>query len=792
MRNKPLSFTLLSFILLAACSRPPEKFLITEWEKKVQSQVPKTRKFASEGKATCRKDLFTAALLKEEVESLEKKFESAEKIKGKWKHLDLASLPVPQALLLKQYGNSLGDQSVLSPVKTDYSSCKDVPCIYNKIYGQEDHVAGYVHYLWYLRLGHTLSADNLVPEQKSPYAGVYNGLKYPLSDYLYSENELYGFWRLSTMLEASHGKLKVMKEIQRVPRGAELENFESTACGAAYSDGRIIFSDQCLEIESNKDFGELYPSVIHEMSHIIDFQEGDKLHIDCRSEQQDYLDLIGMYSVEYMDENKDMIKEWKFQKSRVGPGVSDYADSTPAENFAETLAYFRIEGDRTQTTISPAHFQFVSNNYYQSRSFEKKVLFPKWLSSLEPEISHLSMLSVSDCQKSENAFCLEKKMQFVKDELKTQVSLKEAEACALFQNDEVIWNDLVKNAATPYFDEYVESLRVTPEILAQLEIFRTTLQDESFARRSFILCHQEAQKDQCFERDLKTNLLTEATKLDLKERRVRDLIESYLKAHPFSHIEKSTIEQYRLFVQSQSSMLLAKGEELWKSCEERRISDEMSPAGSFFTIDDGYMISSQYNCLNENLISSVHELVSQFIVSEIPVQSYEKTLMEEEVLSFINQQWRLIYEEKRKLERDEALKGFEEKKVRIKIKLESLPKPNCTSLGLNEISGSYRYHLKKELFHESILKICQEIVTSTTTLERKKQDLEKQILKLASDRVKHCAKTKPVKARKSCLFTYWGYLEVQALKPLEKDPQYTELAQSLYGKRTSLQKQSNL
>src|SRR5690606_12112734 len=167
--------------VVASCSRKQPESLLTKWSHKVAKESSFDRVIASSSlkQQQCFKDIFDVQTLKKEVAELEKKYAGGEKVSGTWKHLDLSSLPIPQANFLKTYGDKIGD--LKNPESIDYSGCEDVPCIYNRIYKKDNHVAGYVHYLWYLKLGNMLSADNDDPDQASKEDGNYNKKEHPLS-----------------------------------------------------------------------------------------------------------------------------------------------------------------------------------------------------------------------------------------------------------------------------------------------------------------------------------------------------------------------------------------------------------------------------------------------------------------------------------------------------------------------------------------------------------------------------------------------------------------------------------
>jgi hypothetical protein len=292
---------------------------------------------------------------------------------------------------------------VKNPDSIDYSGCDTVPCIYNKIYGKEEHVAGYVHYLWYLKFGHMLSADNSVPYFVSRYTGkyptrieTYNGKKYELKDFLYNDEELYGLWRLSLMLDKSHAHLTNLRETQRVPRGSDIENENSSVCGQASSGGWIILKDSCLRI--NKDDGYLYEAVTHELSHQLDFfrREGRE------SETKEYLELTGFSIEEFLDENKRTQRRWKLPPNP--QLVTFYGSTSPAESFAEDLAYFRHEGDTTKRKLKDTHYQFISDRFYQKRKFDSPSFFGSWFGANMNVIGQKTFKAVLDCSQSSAKF----------------------------------------------------------------------------------------------------------------------------------------------------------------------------------------------------------------------------------------------------------------------------------------------------------------------------------------------------------------------------------------------------
>ncbi len=397
--KKTNTLILLTLLAGVGCTKKSPETLISKWSSPDSQVDVVERKLASGTDGQCLQDMYSLDTLKSQVKSLERNFSNAPKVNGTWKHLDLSGLPVPQANFLKSYGDAIGD--LRNPDSIDYSMCDDVPCIFNRIYGKENDVAGYVHYLWYLRFGNMLSADNKSPSQSSKNAGEYNGKIHPLSSYLYTDNELYAFWRLSLMLKPPHTNLSYLKEVQHVPRGERFEGDYKAACGLAFSTGFILLNDGCLTLRQNPDEGYLYHAVTHELSHQIDFQEGRGTRLFYRSHKQDYLDLAGMFLKEFVNEKGENVRQWEHK-----PGiklVTSYAGGNPQENFAESVAVFRVEGDQTKSAITSDHYNFVSRDYYQGRAFHREALSQIWIDTYAQDTSNSVFKAVVDCSKEKSS-----------------------------------------------------------------------------------------------------------------------------------------------------------------------------------------------------------------------------------------------------------------------------------------------------------------------------------------------------------------------------------------------------
>lgn len=833
------------------CTKKPEpKTLISQWEKNQFFESTVERKLASSTNGQCLNDIFTVETLKEEVRALESKYANSPRVDGYWKHLDLSRLPVPQANFLKKFGEAIGDRT--NPDAIDYSSCYDVPCIFNKIYNKEDHVAGYVHYLWFLKFGHMLSADNDVPKHnKTP--GIYNGKRFKLSDYLYGDHELYSLWRLSLMLKAPHTTLSHMKEIQKIPRGERFEPLDyKAACGLAYNTGWILITDNCIRIdERNPDKGDLYWSLTHELNHQIDYLEGEKVYKAIhRSHQKDYLDISGLSLVEYRNEAGELVKEWKLREG--GKLVSSYAGTNAQENFAESLSVFRVEGDVSQKKMDKEHLNFVSRNYYQDRFFDTPSQLERWIRSSESESSKLALNVILDCSKSpvsgkSNYFqkadftsppsnqilnCLSYHASDIAERIRAKVMISEPESCQTFANkknkDE--FNQLLKGHLAKSFQKYLNELEKDKGFIARYQKFQNQLNDKKAAREAFITCYEESEEQKCYENEVSSKIYESAHSLLLSETQIKEMTELYLARNPYYQVNNETFDYYQSFILSQQDMIFRAADDLWQSCLQMSHNDVDPPQGNLFTIGEGYMISSLYTCINRQLPSHIQSVVRDMAIDGLKVEhAKEEVILTEQLRPEFIFRLQDHYIAGKKKEYEEAVRVAKAELAMTKKSLvssfhwiknaldQSQVKADCEVEATKLVNFQPLFHLKRDLFKGFAEYSCSKVTESPEFKEwiEGSQDilsgkifesLEKKVLLQATEQARICVEKYPVDnlftriryilKRDACLFDEWPRIESRVIEEALKDPVISkfkvprsELENSLASSRAELQGQ---
>lgn len=849
MKNN--KYLLLVLLATVGCSKSKDyPTLLSELEKRSTSDEQFVRReVAADPAELCMKDKFSTDSLKAEVREIEKKFKSGTKVTGKWKHLNLEDLPIPQANFLKRFGNSLGDMN--NPDAFDYSGCQDVPCIFNTIYGKPNNPAGYVHYLWYLRMGHLLGASNKVNGALAPATpGLYNEKTFPVSAYLYREKEIYAFWRMMKILKAPHTTLTDLNEIHRVPQG---ESFDTEmvkrkngnasfgeVCGRAFSNGFIVLQDLCLGVSSDWDSGDFYSLVLHEISHHVDFHQGRSKGEAYRSDDQDYLDLSKFQLNEYKDETGKTIRQWQHK-----PGiklVSSYAGTSPAENFADTLALFRVDGTTTKSSISTEHWDFTSKNYYFDKNFEKKYLINGWLESEGSLLSQLVFKAVGECSASTKPTastyfkktdfsvvvlpsmvnCLGTKAVDISRQMRIKIKGSDLDGCKVLTdyNIKSDWEPALKPAITQLANKYLKELQADKEYFARAQKFIDNISKRDFANEAFLGCLDKETEESCYEESVLRLARANLAQLSLPETQAQDLAELYFDAHPLSDTKAYLTGYYRSFVSSHLEQIQQDAGELYAKCEAMPLNDDAPPSGKHFSIVDGYMVSSIYNCLNSHFPDTAKLIVRGLAVGEMTVQHpKEEVIMYEQVVPELKKSLETIYLKKKEAEvkalatyiandqgkiRKSIISDF--KWVRDVLKDENVVK-ECRKSALALIDFPLSYQTKGAAFGALADASCSGIAESpeykkwlddskSEFANRSVSGLESKIIELAQLKAKSCLVQFPVdtslnrikfkKDREACLISEWTVIEGEALKQFESDPMVVKFKIDVAAVKTQL------
>lgn len=821
-------------VVLVACSQPKApKSIATAWQDIHLQSVddPFIRSIASNNaKGMCLANAFTVDNLKKEVAQYESKV-SGRVVTGTWKHLDLSNLPIPQANFLKKYGTKIGD--IANPDSIDYSGCNDVPCIFNRVYNKgSNNIAGYVHYLWFLKFGHYLSADNMVPDQRSPIPGVYGEKNYQVTDYLYDNNELYALWRVTHLLKEPYTNLSNLNEVQRIPRGVpNFEGYQAGACGLASVAGHIRLQDGCLTTGSiNKDTGFMYIGVIHEMTHMLDSLQAKQNRSNqyYRSYDKDYLDLVGFYKNEYTDANGKLVSEWKLKPE--AKTIRDYAATSPVENFADTLAYFRQEGDRTKTKIDDVQYNWVSGNYFHGDSYDKRGNRERLLKKYESAFAAKTLNKVMDCTASEKPYqsnyfsaadfnvstvspwvlrCLSYEAQLMASDVTGMVKIYEADGCSTLETtkDQADWDLLLKSSLKENFKTYVVEMSKDPAYIEKMKSFNNLLSSRRLANEAFFQCFKGSVFDDlksCYDDKVIRVASAEAVNIGLPESHAQELGALYSNAHSYSRVSSELYDSYKNLLASNEESIALKSEDSWQMCLNMNHNDDIAPSGTLFTPAKGYLVSSFFNCLNAQLPTVMTEFVREL---EFNGQKVVHPIEEQIILEFLKPKMVTLlrgYHESAMAEEAEELPViFSQDADKIREFLvsdfswvtsltdKSLVMSSCRNLALGQVTFLPLYHLKREAFSSLIMNgPCQDALQDegyTKFIDASQKEVDNQIFSKieslleakAEERALHCKSIIPWKwektrvtvrvPRKACLSMGWSDVEKKTVEELLND-----------------------
>ncbi|MBL7715033.1 MAG: hypothetical protein JNL01_06155 [Bdellovibrionales bacterium] len=274
--------------------------------------------------------------------------------------------------------------------------CSGLPCVINRAYKKaDDDPAGYHHYAFFLKTGYILNASDQIldyteadfPDYKT---GKPSATALKREDFFFSSSELQAFQRLAQSLPTELKNLPSLVPIYRVPKTRAIPKVPAPACGVSrgnwriytYTDtGRVVvrmipldvyFTDKCLAIGSTPQDpyqGFFYEAATHELGHHLDFSSREPLNQQF-SESDVWINessWIVEKGTRKNSEGKDeFYEDWKHGEQAAF--VSDYAKDSPVEDFAESVAHFRIRPAELEKK-APNKLKILQERVFGKRSY---------------------------------------------------------------------------------------------------------------------------------------------------------------------------------------------------------------------------------------------------------------------------------------------------------------------------------------------------------------------------------------------------------------------------------------
>lgn len=618
--------------------------LLRKWERTVLGKgelTLTTRTPAAAKSPVCLKDKDSISSLREEIQALETQV-SGNPIKGVWNHLNLLKLPRSQGIFLSRYVKWVQSQGY------DYKNCSDLICILNNIYGSKTGEEGLLIYGWFLRMGSVISTANRVPLLPEGLVSTEVELETTqfenktYRDYLFSRDELTGFWLLSKTLSPVYQDMGSLLSIHRMPSGTYYVKWPNS-CGFSWGGktvGNIWLLDKCLEMgDDPKRFSTFfYRGVPHELSHRLDSWLGTPQ--SELSQTDEWKSLSGWTQEEVADPRSGKVtRRWRSDSSKDG-FVRDYAASSPAEDWADTAAYFRYAPAWT-LEVSPKKAAYLSKKIYGGRTFDEGGIFSFYLDSTRRELSQslpsvldecVAGVSPPDSQDSSDVRsliqpqfglavdpavedCLRGRIAQVLEAALARLKENEYEACEFFARNTEGFIKQVVEEITP---ELVALLSKNSSIANQLRAV-AKLNDEFKTnfdpREIYLKCYGKEEEETCY-----SNMVTSLFDSISDENRSAIPTEILLKEKNRILVENSwsiargvTTKLFKELFAGVESRLQKSADRLWENCKNSPSSDtgELPPTRPF-NGGEHYVSSGILACLNHSILADLDAIRTTF------------------------------------------------------------------------------------------------------------------------------------------------------------------------------------
>lgn len=242
----------------------------------------------------------------------------------------------------------------------DAKSCSDVLCALTKVYDSKEAAQRALNIA--KRHGYIASiAKDFTDDTTKPIGQTFSLAELQIIDMAYKQ------------LPPTYKKLRSMDRLKRMPNGYSSPRSPNAAAYArpgfksSYfsTEGEIVFIQSAFS--DDKTWGTLV--AIHELSHHMDFSKSDKVSFGL-SEVPAFMKLSGWKkSVSYKTDDKGkkvQEEEWTHDKGK--KFVTDYAATQPAEDLADSAAYYILE-PRKLKRIDPEKYNYIKNNLFGGKEY---------------------------------------------------------------------------------------------------------------------------------------------------------------------------------------------------------------------------------------------------------------------------------------------------------------------------------------------------------------------------------------------------------------------------------------
>ena len=568
-----------------------------------------------------------------EIQRLESKLLSAHAIEGNWYGVSLKELPSPQAHLLADYGEILGDRNK----SKNFRGCTSAICVFNQIAQDPSKLYGKLVYYWYLKTGSMISLSNPPGAKK-------------LSPYLFKIEELKELYTLAKSLPASFIHNPLFRSIQKVA------SLNGKKCVESLPSGSIHVSTECLG--NPESTGAL---ITQALTSYIDQRFADE-NGKLFSQTEQWLEASQWSFKEYWNfgVNTYQIK-WS---SSLSPSFN-----SPGEQFSQLLADYRFSPRSFQERGNDNAGKILSNQFFPGVSYDAKGLFRSYLKTSISEWSRREERLWAQCLESHynpsstgrevaNALedplitCVENKIPTFKEEMLSKLKSEQPEACAFFNESRYAEeSSRYKMAMEKYLLEQILQRKIELKRHGQ-EVFLGLKAKQEFLEKIdpasiVIYCHQESDPQRCYQKVIKERLTNALRKRKFTPYYQAGLEENILALFPYQEVRAQTNELAKRFVTPFYSRARYAASFIWESCKAQGPGENRSlKIPLLFTGGRHYMNAKLLNCVNDKTKEELLQMTKLALIQKNEEQSPEFKLSPSErkfALSFLEGKMRQIY-----------------------------------------------------------------------------------------------------------------------------------------------------
>ena len=481
----------------------------------------------------CAKDRYSVEEIQKDIDTILTDAYQLEPYSGRqeeWRGIPLEGLPLGHVNYFFKADEVLSED-------VDVSRCRTAPCVFNTIYGEsEEHIYGYVAFLFFLRTDYVLSGTVHNPDHNIDVSSFDD-----LSSFSFKEKEFYWIWLWLQSTSENMFHLETLQNVYRLPHGLQVASGESGICGRASRDGWIWIGDECLirqraysysdkewwnEGELTRDVrSEAIESFAHEMAHHYDFSNrGEELFYGSHS--IGFSSLSNWSKTEYINNGLLEIR-WQYSEGQGPDGfVSDYAGKKPEEDFAESLAAFRYY-PQTLKEAAPRKFEYFKQEVFSGISYDQEGINEFLNSEMLLLIQLEKRQWLSACLLAQPgdkyagsftplAFDQEVRQEFINHGLNVEVfdcfmlnmdqavkallaefKFENFEGCSLLSDREKDWwHEAVFRREVPSLIEALDDAERTKQVALQVQAFRNQFKRNFNGDEIAIDCYREESSDE--------------------------------------------------------------------------------------------------------------------------------------------------------------------------------------------------------------------------------------------------------------------------------------------------------